>query len=314
LGILALLGWTETLDEPVEVAFVTVNYNTRHLLEEMVGFFDTTRLPFSHSLTVVDNASTDGSLEFLASCPGVATLRNSRNLGYGRAINLGIAASRSTYLCLMNTDVVLGADALAALWRHMESHPQTDVSSPRICYPNGRTQGFVFHDGLVSLYVAPLARLLAKYHKLRLRWAKRPLRVDGVLGSFMFLNRRLCPDGRLFDEDYFFYFEDSDLARRLHKRGIRCDVLPDQRMVHLGGQSTSVRNDIQFYRSKYLYVRKQFGPRHAYVLQTLDPLRIWRKILAYRLLKAVFPSKRTVAKLELYSSILRTFSTLTANP
>ena len=197
--------------------------------------------------------------------------------------------------------MILNADALAALYRHLESHPQTGVASPRICYPGGRTQGFIFCDGLIPLYSTLAAKLLAKYHKLRVERAKRPLQVDGVLGAFLFLNRELCPDGKLFDEDYFFYFEDSDLARRLAKRGVRCDVLPDQSIVHLGGRSTTIRNGIQYYRSKYLYVRKQFGARHASALQSLERLRIGRKILFYRLLKTVYPSETVLTKLELYT-------------
>ena len=133
-------------------------------------------------MTVVDNASTDGSPEFLASCPDVTTLCNAENQGYGRAVNRGIAASRSKYVCLLNTDVILNADALVALYRHLESHPQTGVASPRICYPGGRTQGFIFCDGLIPLYSTLVAKLLAKYHKLRVERAKRPLQVDGVLG------------------------------------------------------------------------------------------------------------------------------------
>ena len=52
-------------NRPIDVAFITVNYNTRRLSEELVTFFRTTPLPFSHTLTIVDNASTDSSAEFL---------------------------------------------------------------------------------------------------------------------------------------------------------------------------------------------------------------------------------------------------------
>ena len=296
----------------VDAAFITVNYNTRPLLEEMVKFFRATPLPFSHRLTVVDNASTDGSREFLASCPDVTTLCNGENWGYGRAMNRGIAATQSKYVCLLNTDVVLNADALGALYGHLESHPQTGVASPRICYPGGRTQGFIFFDGLIPLYSTLAAKLLAKHHKLRVERATRPLRVDGVLGAFLFLRRELCPDGQLFDEDFFFYFEDSDLACRLARRGVRCDILPERSVVHLGGGSTAIRNGVQYYRSKYLYVQKQFGVRHASALQRLERLRIGQKILFYRLLKTVYPSESVLRKLELYRSVLGTLDTMVA--
>ena len=298
--------------QPVDVAFVTVNYNTRQLVEEMVRFFRTTPLPFSFVLVVVDNASADGSLDFLATCPEVVTVRNGENLGYGRAMNRGIAACSSRYVCALNTDLVLNGEALAALWRHLESHPRTGVASPRICYPGGRTQGFVFFDGIIPLYFALVSKLMTKYHKWRVERASRPLRVDGVLGAFMFLRRELCPGGRLFDEDFFFYYEDTELARRLTRQGVRCDVLPDHAIVHLGGQSTSVRNSIQYYRSRYLYVRKQYGPGHAALLMTLDRWRIRRKALFYSLMGKLFPSDTVKAKRQLYASILDSLASLTA--
>jgi N-acetylglucosaminyl-diphospho-decaprenol L-rhamnosyltransferase len=297
--------------QPTDVAFITVNYNTRPLVEEMVKFFRTAPLPFSHRLTVVDNASTDGSLEFLSSCPDVATLRNGENLGYGRAMNRGIAASRSKYLCLLNTDIVLNAEALTALYRHLENHPETGVASPRICYPSGRTQGFIFRDGILPFYFNLVAKFQAKRQKLRVDRAKRPFRVDGVMGAFIFLNRNLCSDGKLFDEDYFFYFEDSDLAHGLAKRGVRCEVLPDVSVVHLGGGSTSIRNGIQYYRSKYLYLHKRYGARHAAVLRSLERFRLREKVLFYRLLKTVYPSETVLRKFDLYRSISESFDTLT---
>ena len=275
----------------------------------MVTFLRTTPLPFSHSLTVVDNASTDGSREFLASCPDVTALCNGENQGYGRPINRGIAASRSKYLCLLNTDVILNAAALVALYRHLETHPRSGVAAPRICYPGGRTQGFIFCGGLVPLYSILAAKFLAKYHKLRVERARRPLQVDGVLGAFIFLNRELCPDGNLFDEDYFSTSRTPTWLIDLPSGACVATSLPDQSLVHLGGAFTTVRNGIQFYRSKYLYVRKQFGAT-CFRAAPLERLRIGRKVLFYRLLKTVYPSQSVVTKLDLYRSIWRLFGTL----
>ena len=296
-----------------DVAFVTVNYNTKRLLVDLVEFFKATTFPFRYTLTVVDNASTDDSLDYLESCHNVCLVKNLENIGYGRAMNRGIAASRGKYVCAMNTDLVLNKEALIAVWDHLESHKETGVVSPAICYPGGRIQGFVFYGWKWLLYSNLLCKVTAKFLKVRIEFGKRPFRVDGVLGAFIFLRRDICLDGMLFDEDFFFYFEDTDLAHRLMKRGVRCDVLPTNRIVHLGGQSTNIRNSIQYYRSKYMYAEKHYGREFTYKLIDLDARRIRRKIRIYFLLGKICPIASLVKKFALYSSVGSMFQSLSSD-
>ncbi|HQB40008.1 MAG TPA: glycosyltransferase, partial [Deltaproteobacteria bacterium] len=103
-----------------DITFVTVNYNTRDLVREMLNFFRSASLPFSHALVVVDNNSTDGSHEFLTAQDDLLYIPAGENLGYGRAINRGIQASDSRYICVLNTDVVLNGACLTRLWEFME--------------------------------------------------------------------------------------------------------------------------------------------------------------------------------------------------
>lgn len=292
-------------NQPIDVAFITVNYNTRTLLEDMVTFFRTTQLPFSHSLTVVDNASTDGSAEFLDSCPEVVTLRNAENLGYGRAMNRGIAASASRYLCLLNTDVILNAEALAALVEHCDTHSGVQVCSPVIRYSNGRIQGFFFKFGLATLYLDLYKKMYNKIFKTRLASAREPLRVDGIAGAFIFCRRELAVDGRLFDEDFFFYYEDTELAHRLLKQGKRCEVLPLHSIIHIGGQSSSLRHIRLFYGGKYLYIRKQYGAGHTRIIFLLDCIKVRLKTCFYSFTCLVASSRKMSNKRESYGHVLQ---------
>ena len=288
---------------PVDVAFITVNYNTKALLEELVAFFRHTHLSFSWSLTVADNASTDGSLEFLDACPDVITLRNSDNLGYGRAMNRGIAASESRYLCLLNTDVILNSEALEELVRHCDAHPGVQVCSPVIRYPNGKVQGFFFKFGLVTLYVDLYKKIWNKIFKIKLASAQCALPVDGIAGAFIFCRRELAPDGRLFDEDFFFYYEDTELAHRLFKQGARCEVLPRQNIIHIGGQSSSIRHIRLFYTGRYLYIRKHYGEFHARLVFQLDCVKISKKSFFYRLAGLISSGEKIRFKQQSYGHV-----------
>ena len=105
---------------PADIAFITVNYNTLEFVTQLTGFFRTLDVPFRFSFTVIDNNSRDGSQEFLQAHPDVNYLQAGENLGYGRAINRGAAATNSRYICVTNTDVILNREALITLWRFME--------------------------------------------------------------------------------------------------------------------------------------------------------------------------------------------------
>src|SRR5260370_26107607 len=104
---------------PVDIAFITVNYNTLDCVKHLANFFSGVDVPFTFSFTVVDNNSRDGSQEFLQSRAELKYLQTGENLGYGRGVNRGIAATTSKYVCVTNTDVILNQDALVVLWRFL---------------------------------------------------------------------------------------------------------------------------------------------------------------------------------------------------
>jgi len=285
----------------VDVAFITVNYNTRALLQGLVVFFSQVCLPFSWTLTVVDNASSDGSLEFLASCPDLQVVRNTENIGYGRAMNRGIAATESRYLCLLNTDVILNPEALCALVGQCDSQQDIQVCSPVVRNADGSIQGFFFSFDLASLYLDFLKKIRHSRFKRTIAAAHGILPVDGIAGAFIFCRRSLAPEGILFDEDFFFYYEDTELAHRLWKQGERCVVLTDQSVIHLGGQSSSIRHIRLFYASKYLYIRKMYGTVHERVVCFQDSVRIVLKRFFYQMLLLMTTSDKIRAKHESYS-------------
>jgi N-acetylglucosaminyl-diphospho-decaprenol L-rhamnosyltransferase len=282
---------------PVDMAVVTVNYNTLDYVQRLTDFFNHLDAPFTFSFTVVDNNSHDGSQEFLQSHPEIHYLQTGENIGYGRGINRGVAATSSKYICVTNTDVILNGEALITLWRFMEERQDVGVCAPRITYADGRDQGMLFHHSLLSHYATWYAKALARYAKSKIANATAPLKVDGVTGAFFLIRRRsVFPLPGLFDEDFFFYHEDTALAHALKNRGVTCFIIPEATVIHLGGKSSSAGSVSLFYKSKYLYLRKFYGPLHANAIRFLDRLRILRKLLFYSLLSLVVASERIKSK------------------
>ena len=292
-----------TAEKHNDIAFVTVNYNTRELVREMLDFFRSALLPFSYKLVVVDNNSTDGSHEFLAAQDDLLYVPAGENLGYGRAINRGIQASDSRYICVLNTDVVLNEACLTRLWEFMEQTPESGVVSPRIANRDGSTQGFIFHKCRASIILNIVNKLITSALKRKLAQASAPVRVHGVLGAFFVIRRTAFSGDRLFDEDFFFYYEDTDLAHRLFDAGIPCYALPDCSVIHLGGSSTSIEGARMFYKSKRLYLTKHYGSSFAGTILSLDRLRLRMKHLKYILLSLVIPSEKIARKKGYYAAM-----------
>lgn len=284
----------------VDIAFITVNYNTLELTRQLTSFFSTLDVPFTFSFSVVDNNSQDGSQEFLQAQTGMQYLQAGENLGYGRAINRGVAATESKYVCVLNTDVILNREALAVLWQFLEEQGDAGVCAPRITYADGRDQGMTFQFSLVSFYIPWIGKIYARLAKRTIASATAPVRVEGVMGAFFLIRRTAILAPTLFDEDFFFFFEDTALAHLLRNRGVRCFVVPRARIVHVGGQSRSETSVSYFYRSKYLYLKKFHGPHHARMIKFLDQARILRKWGWYSLLSHVTASERIQSKQRYY--------------
>jgi len=284
---------------PVDIAFITVNYNTLECVSQLTNFFNSLDVPFTFTFTVVDNDSRDGSREFLQSHPEINYLQSGTNIGYGRAINRGVAATASKYVCVTNTDVILDREALIKLWSFLEERHDVGVCAPRITYEDGRDQGMVFKPYLFSHYANWFAKIVARSCKLEIGKATAPLKVDGVGGAF-FLIRRSVIQPPLFDEDFFFFYEDTALSHTLKNRRVPCFVIPDATIIHIGGKSRSTSSISFFYKSKYLYLKKFYGPLHAKGIYFVDRARILRKWTLYSLFSLVGTSERIESKRRYY--------------
>jgi GT2 family glycosyltransferase len=158
----------------------------------------------------------------------------------------------------------------------------------------------VFQLSLWSHYANWYAKTLARYSKLKIAKATAPLRVDGVMGAFFLIRRSVIPPPALFDEDFFFFYEDTALAHTLKNRGIPCFIFPDATIIHIGGKSRSESSISFFYNSKYLYLKKFYGPLHFKGIYLMDCARILRKWSLYSLFSLVSASERIKFKQRYY--------------
>jgi N-acetylglucosaminyl-diphospho-decaprenol L-rhamnosyltransferase len=224
-------------------AGVVVNYNARDDLVACVGSLLSEGL---YPVLVVDNGSVDGSeLALLERYPAAKWVPSGANLGYGRAVNIGVAMVAAARVLVCNADVVVGPGTLATLGGFLDDKPQVALVGPRIVdargelYPSARRFPDLvesFGHGILGQFWPgnPFSR---RYRMTG--WDHASAReVDWVSGA-CFLARREAWDAiGGFDRDFFMYMEDVDLCWRLRQAGWSVAYEPSASVVHIQGVST----------------------------------------------------------------------------
>lgn len=221
---------------------------------------------------VVDDASTDASalaIESVGKLP-ISVLRTSKHRGYGWCSNLGAAAGRSNYVLFLNTDVMVNSKSLPTAIEFLEDarNQSTGICGIQLKGVDGAVQRhssrFPTGRSFVIMFLG-LDRLLPSlFRGLQMKeWDHNSTRrVDQVVGAFMLMRRSLFELLGGYDERFFVYMEDLDLALRAAQRGYHCVYLASANGVHIGGGSArKVRAESLFFnmRSRIQYSFKHFG-------------------------------------------------------
>ncbi len=272
-------------------AAVVVNYDAGPLLERCVRSLlaDTSAGPVE--LVVVDNASTDGSIEALARVlPDVRVVRSPGNVGYARGANLGIAATKAPIVAVLNPDTEVRPGTAAALVSRLEREPRLGACGPRVLnvdgsdYPSARENPSVpvaVGHGLLGLWW-PANRFTARYRQLCADPEQARL-VDWVSGAAIWLRRHALDEVGGWDERYFMYFEDTDLCLRLRRAGWDVAYEPAGVVVHVQGDSTSrhpYRMLLEHHRSAWRFAQVRFAGRRAILLPFAAVYLAARAVLA----------------------------------
>ncbi len=261
----------------VKLSVIIVNYNVKYFLEQCLYALRSAAAGLEAEIFVVDNASSDGSTEYLRPLfPEVVFIENKDNPGFAKANNQAIRMARGEYILLLNPDTVIGEENLRTLCFFLDEHPQAGGVGVKMIDGHGGFLpeskrafptpwvSFCKISGLSKLF--PRSRRLARY-SLPFLDAGQAHEVDVLAGAYMLLRREALNKVGLLDEAFFMYGEDIDLSYRIVLGGYKNYYLPE-RILHYKGESTK-QGDIKYIRAFYgamLIFYKKYYPRSGRLL------------------------------------------------
>jgi len=223
------------------LSVVIVNYRSGKLLNACLEALFRHLSSSGFEVLVVNNdRAADLSSVRALDRPGVRTIQNASNVGFGTAANIGFKESKGEFLLLLNPDVVVRPGAVESLLETMQSRPEVGIALPQLRNPDDSLQYSCrrFYTW-TTLWMrrGPWHRRLASHPTVRQHlmqdWDHASLtEVDWGLGAAMLVRRRALPGAQLFDERFFLYFEDVDLCLRLHRAGWKVVYNPAAVMTH----------------------------------------------------------------------------------
>ena len=225
-------------NESIDVSVIIVTYNTLQMTNECISSIVEKTSGVAYEIILVDNASTDGSKEFFEKDKRIIYIYNSANYGFGKANNIGSHVAKGKYLFFLNSDTYFENDALTLFFRKAETTAKEKVGFwgtlllDNAGHPNGCGGDFP-----TLMHSLALAAHVAKSHEFREEGAFESFKVDYVLGADLFMTKDVFDSLSGFDEDFFMYYEESDLQRRGRSKGYKAQIFYGPKIVHLEGKS-----------------------------------------------------------------------------
>ncbi len=278
----------------IDLSIIIVSWNVRKHLERCLASIEKTRGDLSIEIFVVDNASTDGTVDFvrnfqfpcLAGRQAISNLQfilNKKNLGFAAANNQAITQAKGEYLLLLNPDTELQPHTLQQMMVFMRAHPRCGILGPKLLNGDRTLQPSVrrFPDAWSAIALS--LRLSAKrYMALDFDYTKEQ-EADQVMGA-CFLIRHACMEQiGMLDERFFIWFEEVDYCKRAKDAGWGVWYTSSVAVLHHGGQSfaqvLTAKKQWMFSKSLCYYFWKhgQWGAYFITIVTT--PFRLFFSLL-----------------------------------
>lgn len=234
---------------PKKVSVIVLNWNGKKFLKNCLDSLQKVTYS-SFEIIIVDNHSTDGSLEFVKkNYPKFTLIENKKNYGFAEGNNIGFRVSRGEYILFLNNDTVVTPNFLQPIISDFEDNPKIGCLQPQIRVLKDKDlldevgsfmtfTGFLYHYGFRKKYNQE------KYRKMR--------EIFSAKGACIIFPRKILKKIGLFDKDFFIFFEETDLCFRVWLSGHKVVYEPKSVIYHVVGGDTSSSDKYRYERRIYL--------------------------------------------------------------
>jgi GT2 family glycosyltransferase len=276
--------WSIEKVSVTNLSIVIVNWNGKKILSDCLDTLTKHVSSEGYEVIVVDNGSTDGSVEMvkLHSCP-LRLIENTENMGFAYANNQGFEIAVGKYVLLLNSDTLILGDVLQESVKYMDNHDNVGVLGCRVLNSDFTLQRTCARQPNLLMGVLKTTGL----HRLGSlfgfehydNWLRDSEREVGVVtGCYLMTRRSIIESTGGLDEQFFFNYEETDFCRRVADRGWRVTFSPVGEIIHLGGGSSGKDNpwrEFNLAKGKIQFFRKHSGAVRAF-LTWIQVLAFWK--------------------------------------
>lgn len=268
----------------MDLSIIIVNYKTEELtINCLDSVFESHLKDLTMEVIVVDNASGDGSIEAIeARFPQARIIKNTENLGFSKANNIGIDVSKGEYILLLNSDTIVEHNTFYESLIFMKNHPHIGALGCKVLLEDGSLDAACkrsFPSPVNGLYHSlkldqrfPDSRRFGEYN-LTYVDEDKTCSVDCVMGAYMLVPRRVIDEVGRLDEDFFMYGEDIDWCYRIKTAGYSIIYYPKVRIFHLKRASGLGKRNPKviaaFYDAMILFYGKHYGDKYSAVTKAI---------------------------------------------
>lgn len=249
---------------PIDISIIIISFNGIEFIDDCLNSAIKSIDEVSSEIIVVDNASHDGTIQLLENkYPNIKLIKNSKNLGFAAAVNIGLANAIGRFILLLNQDIKIIGPAIPQLTKRLTMSDKIGIIGPKFIGFDGKLQKSCrafpkYMDLLYEFtglsYIFPKSKIFSQW---KMGWFdhERELEVDQPMGAAMMFRHELVDKIGIFDESFRIFFNDVDFCRRAKEAGFVNLYYPIAVIMHYGGGSINKMKPRMIFESHYSMFR-----------------------------------------------------------
>lgn len=263
--------------EAIDLSIIYAYFNTPKEILDSVKSIPPAAGNISYEVIIIDNNSTKSLPEEISEFNFVTTVKNEKNFGYGRALNIGAKYAKGKILLFVNPDTIFKRKSINILYSELQENNKVGICGPQLLSEKENILQNIssFPTFIKSIVIFSFLKSLPIFKKITDRYylkdvAKNVSRaVETVGGACLMIRKPIFQKLKGFDERFFLYFEEDDLCFRVRKQGYGVIYQPKAKVIHLIARSHGDEDEIElfFEKSRFKFFVKYFGFFRGFLLE-----------------------------------------------